>query len=113
LLIRVRTHSADGETVEHVGTSVAEARASAALDAREGRIAAIGAAAEALLTSDDPRLKFVGSALAAWLETDSGRLERDFFRVLAPRSHLTVARVWRALRSRQNSDNRGPPSAAT
>ena len=107
---RVLHHSADGETIEHAAATVAEALAAADLSTREGRIAAIGRTAEALLASRDPALIFVGSALQAWLETDRGRLERDYLRVLAPRSHLTVARVWRALCAHaQNSDPHRPP----
>lgn len=107
--VRILTHSADGSTVEHVGASVPEALAAADLGKREGRIALLGELAEALLAGKQPTRAaalFVGGALLAWLETDRGRLERDFFRVLEPRSHLTVARCWRALRARQNSEGR-------
>lgn len=107
--LRVVTRNADGQTTEHLAATLAEVRAAVNLDTREGRIAAIGAAAEALLASRVPALVFVGSALRAWLSTDRGRLERDFLRVLEPRSHLTVARVWRALRGPQNSEPRRTP----
>ncbi len=108
-LFRVTTRR-DGETVEHIGATLAEATAAASLDRREGRIAAIASVAEALLAGEQPTRAdalFVGSALSAWLTTDRGKLERDFFRVLRPRSHATVARIWRAL---QNSVKNRPPS---
>ncbi len=76
-----------------------EALAAADLDTCRGRIAAIGRVAEALLASGISDHVFVGSALLAWLQTDRGKLERDFFRVLAPRSRHTVARIWRELNS--------------
>lgn len=101
--VRVLTHSADGETVEHSGASVAEALAAGDFDTREGRILALGKYAEDGLAGrphDRATELFLCGALLKWLETDCGRLERDFFRVLEPRSHLTVARVWRALRGR-------------
>src|SRR2546423_11968060 len=72
---------------------------SPASTSREGRIGLIGEAAAALLEktmpSDEARI-FLAAALIAWLES-GGDLAKDFLRVTRPKSHLTVARVWRRI----------------
>lgn len=75
---------------------------------REGRIRLIGETAKALLAGRMPSKSaalFVGGALDSWLR-EGGRLERDFFKVLRPRSHYTVARAWAKLEA-QNSEAEG------
>lgn len=63
---------------------------------REGRIALLGRAARALLDGKVPDAEarlFLGGAVLSWLR-EGGNLERDFFKVIRPKSHVTVQRVW-------------------
>lgn len=66
---------------------------------RRGRVELIGQAAEALLAgklpADEARL-FVAGALVAWL-AQGGNLEKDFFKITRPHSHVTPSRLWRQI----------------
>src|SRR5438552_14281770 len=79
------------------------ARPPAALN-RAGRIRLIGEAATALLQDEMPRAEarlFLAGALLAWL-TNGGNLERDFFRIVRPKSHVTPPVIWRQIRAHQD-----------
>ena len=67
---------------------------------REGRVALLGEAFEALMRGEMPTPEarmFLASAGMAWLQR-GGSLERDFLRVVKPKSHVTAARIWRKLK---------------
>ena len=69
---------------------------------RERRIALLGESASALLAGELPSIEermFLGGALHAWLSL-GGSLERDFLRVVKPKSHHTPARVWARLQAK-------------
>ena len=76
---------------------------------RADRVRLLAEVAEALLAGRLPSRAsalFVGGALLAWLAQGgrTGALERDFFKVAAPRrSTLTAARLW----AREGSTRRG------
>jgi hypothetical protein len=74
---------------------------------REGRVRLIGEAAQALLDGRAPgkaAALFLGGALAGWLR-EGGNLERDFFKVIRPKSHDTVQRVWARIEAHQDERN--------
>src|SRR5260221_660739 len=74
------------------------ARPPASLD-REGRVRMIGEAAEALIKGELPARDaalFLGGALLAWL-TKGGSLERDYFKIVRPKSHVTPSVIWQQL----------------
>ena len=76
---------------------------------REGRVRLIGELAEALLAGKQPdraAALFVGGALLAWLE-HGGSLERDFFKVIKPKSHRTPRAIWAGLRQRPPHPDEG------
>jgi hypothetical protein len=59
----------------------------------------LGEFAVATLAGQQPSqaaLLFVAGALAGWLE-NGGNLERDYFRVVRPKSHVTPAVIWRMI----------------
>jgi hypothetical protein len=68
---------------------------------REDRVRLIGEAAQALLEGKLPepaaRL-FVAGAIAGWLR-EGGNLERDYFKIVRPKSHDTPQRVWQRIAS--------------
>lgn len=70
------------------------------LDDRERRVALIGRAAQALLAGEMPDVEarlFLGGALTGWLE-GGGSLERDYLRVVKPKSHVTPRAIWKRMR---------------
>lgn len=82
----------DRGTVTRIGGEAAELT-------REGRVYLLGILAADLLADRAPNREaafFVGGAIQSWL-TEGGSLERDFLRVVAPKSHRTPAVVWREL----------------
>jgi hypothetical protein len=67
---------------------------------REGRVRMLGELAGALLAGNPPdraAALFLGGALLAWLE-HGGSLERDFLKVIKPKSHRTPRAIWSELR---------------
>ncbi len=74
---------------------------------REGRVALLGEAFEALMRGELPRPEariFLASAGLAWLAR-GGDLQRDFLRVVKPKSHVTPDRIWRRLKDESDSSS--------
>jgi hypothetical protein len=68
---------------------------------RPHRVKLLGEAAQALLRGELPAVEarlFLGGALASWLER-GGKLEKDYLRVVKPKSHVTPAVVWKQIQS--------------
>ena len=68
---------------------------------RAGRIQLIGEAAQALLAGRLPERDaalFLAGALLSWLET-GGSLEREFLKVVKPKSHHTPAAIWQEIQA--------------
>jgi hypothetical protein len=71
---------------------------------REDRVRLIGEAAQALLEGREPgkaAALFLGGALAGWL-SDGGDLVKDYFKIVRPKSHDTVQRVWARIAAHQD-----------
>jgi len=63
---------------------------------REGRVRMIGEAAEQLIKAGGEACLFTGGALLAWL-VKGGSLERDYFKIVRPKSHVTPSVIWQQL----------------
>lgn len=76
---------------------------------REQRIVAIGDLADAIIAGRQPdqrTLMFLAGSLRSWLRA-GGNIEKDFWRVIQPKSHNTVQAVWmRRRRLHQDEANR-------
>lgn len=73
-------------------------------ESRTGKIEMIGEVAEALFSDKTPSRDaalFVGGALLAWL-TRGGSLEKDYFKVVKAKSHLTPSAIWRSIAPHQD-----------
>lgn len=78
---------------------------------REGKVRLLGEAFRALMDGRLPSREaalFLGSAGMAWLE-GGGSLERDFLRVVKPKSRHTPAYLWHLSQAESHPDERRDP----
>lgn len=71
---------------------------------RKGRIRLLGEAFQALLEERIPSREaalYLGGAGMAWLQ-QGGSLERDYLRVVKPKSHRTPAAIWQEIQTHQD-----------
>lgn len=79
---------------------------------REGRVRLLGEAFYALVDGRMPSSEaaiFLGGAGKAWLQ-QGGSFERDFLKVVKPKSHRTPAVIWREERPHQDERHAKPDS---
>lgn len=78
---------------------------------REGRVRLLGELFRDLMAGRPPSREaamFLGGAGLAWLER-GGSLERDYLRVVKPKSRHTAAYLWRQCQAEAHPDERQDP----
>ena len=100
----------DGEELQRL---IAGSRKPAGLS-REDRIRLLGSALLALERGQMPtaeQVAFLTGAMLGWLRT-GGNLERDYFKIVRPQSHITPSAVWRQIEAGlPHLDERQPGTA--